>query len=124
MVTFLVSALWHGFYPVYYIMFFLAAILFEVAKDIFKARSLFGFIPATLRPILGNFFSFLAMNYLGTLMNAKTFERGGAFLAATWYFVPIGLFVILGVSRSIGLVQIAQKMDVDANKANSNSPSS
>jgi len=111
MITFLVSALWHGFYPFYYIMFFLAAILSEVAKDVFKARSLFGFIPGPMRHILGNFFSFLCMNYFGILITALTFERGGAFMAYTWYLVPIGLFVTLGLSRSLGLVRIAQKKD-------------
>ncbi len=65
--TFLVSAFWHGFYPFYYIMFFFAAILSEVAKDIFKARVLFGFIPAALRPVIANFFAMLCMNYFGIL---------------------------------------------------------
>jgi len=67
MATFIISAFWHGFYPFYYVMFFFAAILSEVAKDIFKARILFGFIPSALRPIIANFLSFLCMNYLGIL---------------------------------------------------------
>lgn len=111
MATFIVSAFWHGFYPFYYVMFFLAAILSEVAKDIFKARILFSFIPGFGRQILGNIFSMLCMNYFGILINALTFERGGAFMAATYYCVPISLFVILGLSRSLGLVRMAQKMD-------------
>lgn len=44
-IVFLVSAFWHGFYPFYYIMFFLAAILSEVTKDIFKSWILFQAIP-------------------------------------------------------------------------------
>ena len=107
MLTFLVSAFWHGFYPFYYIMFFLAAVLSEVAKDIFKARSLFSFIPGPLRHLLGNFFSLLCMNYLGILISALTFERGGAFMAYTCYLVPVGLFGVLAFSRSVGLVRIA-----------------
>lgn len=67
MATFIVSAFWHGFYPFYYVMFFLAAILSEVAKDIFKARILFRFIPSSLRPFIANFLSFLCMNYFGIL---------------------------------------------------------
>ena len=107
MITFLVSAFWHGFYPFYYIMFFLAAILSEVAKDVFKARILFSFIPGPLRGVLGTFFSMVCLNYFGILINALTFERGGAFMAATYYIVPIGLFGTLALSRSIGLVRIA-----------------
>lgn len=67
MVTFLVSAFWHGFYPFYYVMFFFAAILSEVAKDVFKARILFSFIPGFLRPIIANQLSMLSLNYFGIL---------------------------------------------------------
>ena len=109
--TFLVSAFWHGFYPFYYIMFFFAAILSEVAKDIYKARVIFGFIPAALRPLVGNFFAMLCMNYLGILQTALTFENGGRFMHATYGLVPVGLLIILTLSRSLGLVKIAQKMD-------------
>ena len=111
MITFLISAFWHGFYPFYYVMFFLAAILSEVAKDIFKARSLFSFIPGVLRHILANFLSMLCLNYFGILINALTFEHGGAFMSATNYLVPLGLFIVLGLSRSLGLVRMAQKME-------------
>ena len=40
-----VSAVWHGFYPYYYVMFFLCALLVELSKDIYRARILFSFIP-------------------------------------------------------------------------------
>jgi len=116
MITFLVSAFWHGFYPFYYIMFFLAAILSEVAKDVYKARSLFSFIPGALRGVLGTFFSMFCLNYFGILINALTFERGGAFMAATFYIVPLGLFGTLAFSRSVGLVRIAQKMEAASAK--------
>ena len=111
MVVFLVSAFWHGFYPFYYVMFFMAAVLVEVAKDIFKARSLFSFLPPIMRHILGNIFSMICMNYFGILICALTFERGGAFMAYTWYLVPVGLFATLTFSRSVGLVRIAQKLE-------------
>jgi len=67
MATFVVSAFWHGFYPFYYLMFFIAALLSEVAKDIYKARVFFRFIPAALRPIVANLISMVAMDYLGIL---------------------------------------------------------
>jgi hypothetical protein len=44
--TFIVSAFWHGFYPFYYVMFFVAAILGELTKDLYKSRIFFAFIPA------------------------------------------------------------------------------
>jgi lysophospholipid acyltransferase len=43
--TFIVSAFWHGFYPFYYVMFFLAAFFVELTKDVFRSRVLFKSIP-------------------------------------------------------------------------------
>ena len=54
----------------FYLMFFFAAIIVELAKDLFRARIVFSFIPAVLRPFIANFFTMLALNYLGTLHNA------------------------------------------------------
>ena len=52
MATFLVSAFWHGFYPFYYIVFFFAALLVEVSKDVYRSRVLFRFIPGPLGHII------------------------------------------------------------------------
>lgn len=124
MVTFLVSAFWHGFYPFYYVMFFFAGVLSEVSKDIFKARFMFSFIPEALRPVFGNIFAMLAMNYLGILQCALTFENGGRFLKATWALIPVGLILILGLSRSLGLVRMAQKLEAASKKPESISATS
>jgi len=111
MATFIVSAFWHGFYPFYYVMFFFAAILSEVAKDVFKAKSLFGFIPSALKPFVANFLSFVCMNYLGILQCALTFENGWRFITATYGLVPVSLLILLALSRSLGLVRFAQKLE-------------
>ena len=116
MVTFLVSAFWHGFYPFYYVMFFFAGVLSEVAKDIFKARVLFSFIPAPLRPFVANFFSMLCLNYMGILHCGLTFERGGNFMRSTYALVPVGLIVFLAVSRSMGMVKMAQRLEAKSAK--------
>lgn len=107
MTTFIVSAFWHGFYPFYYVMFFFAAVLSEVAKDVFKARALFSFIPPVMRPVIGNFFSMLCLNYFGILQTALTFERGGFFMSATYSCIPIGIIVCLAASRTLNIVKIA-----------------
>ena len=111
MTTFIVSAFWHGFQPMFYLMFFFAAIIVEVAKDLFKARAVFSFIPAWLRPLIANFLSMLALNYLGTLHNAKSFQNGFLFCGATYYFIFIGSIVILVGSRTLGLVKYAQALE-------------
>ena len=111
MMTFLVSAFWHGFYPFYYVMFFFAGVLSEVSKDVYKSRRLFSFIPVAFRPFLAHFASMLCMNYFGILQSALTFERGFAFMGATWAIVPVSLVCFLTYSRTTGLVRKAQKLE-------------
>jgi len=43
-ITFTVSAVWHGLYPFYYVMFFFCSLIVELSKEIFRSRSLFSFI--------------------------------------------------------------------------------
>ena len=50
--TFIVSAFWHGFYPFYYVMFFFCAIFNELAKEIFKSKFYFRWIPSPLSKII------------------------------------------------------------------------
>lgn len=52
MAVFIVSAFWHGFYPFYYVMFFFCAFLGELAKDVYRSRIYFSFIPHPLSSIL------------------------------------------------------------------------
>ncbi len=50
--TFIISAFWHGFYPLYYVMFFFAAFLTELSKELYRSRRLFKAIPYPLNSIL------------------------------------------------------------------------
>jgi D-alanyl-lipoteichoic acid acyltransferase DltB (MBOAT superfamily) len=54
MLTFMVSAVWHGFYPFYYIMFGFCAVFVQVAKDLYRSRIVFSPIPENIRGILSN----------------------------------------------------------------------
>ena len=111
MTTFIVSAFWHGFRPFFYIMFFFAAILVEISKDLYKAGAVFSFIPKPVRYLLSNFLTMLVMNYFGVLHNAKDWDKGSVFCGGTYYFVFIGLIVTLTATRSLGLVKYAQKLE-------------
>ena len=110
MLVFLTSAFWHGFYPFYYIMFFLAAILSECTKDVYKSWVFFQAIPKRVRYVCAHIISMSCMNYLGILIGALTFENGGRFMAATYYLIPAVLFVFLGFSRTFNLVGRASKV--------------
>ena len=112
MSTFIVSAFWHGFYPFYYVMFFFAAIMNEVAKDLFKARYLFSrVIPEPLQWIVANQVTMVSLNYLGCMFNALTFTNGTKFGSATYYWAFVSSVVILAASRTLGLVKFAQKLE-------------
>ena len=106
-----VSAIWHGFYPYYYYMFFLCALLVEVSKDIYRARILLSFIPEPLRHPLGNFFTMLALNYMGTSFGLLSFEKGGNLAKGTNYVVLIAVVSILVLIKSLGLVKYAKNME-------------
>jgi len=91
----MVSAIWHGFYPFYYIMFGLCAVFVQVAKEIYRTKIIFDFIPHNLRGIIENFLSMLVCNYLGICFCCLTIENGFMFLKSTNYFIPIILLTLL-----------------------------
>lgn len=107
LLTFLVSGFWHGFYPFYYIMFFFCALLGEVAKDIYRSRILFEFIPGPVKTILGNFLSMLCMNYLGCIFMLLTFERGFRFTNSIYNCIYILVLTSFVVLRFSGIVKYA-----------------
>ena len=110
MTTFTVSALWHGFYAFYHIMFFFTALLQELSKDVYRARILFNFIPHAMRGPLIYFISYLLLDYLGVCVNALSFENGAKFTGNTYYFVFIIIVVGFIVFRAF-LVPYARKLE-------------
>lgn len=114
MTVFIVSAFWHGFYPFYYVMFFFAAIMGEVAKDVYRSRYLFRFIPYPLSHILANVLTLTTLNYLGTSFCLLTFEKAFAFSSAMHHFVFIYILVFFVIFRYGGIPQIAAKMEKKA----------
>ena len=83
----------------------------ELAKELYRARAVFGFIPEPIRPILANFLTMLVMNYLGTSFCNLTFERGGNFARGTYYMVTVALITLPFLCKAIGLSKIAKSME-------------
>jgi predicted alpha-1,6-mannanase (GH76 family) len=54
-------------------------------------------------------FAMLAMNYLGTMQCAFTWENGSKFIYNTYFCAPAVIFAALVYTRSTGLVKRAQK---------------
>ena len=107
----MVSAFWHGFYFAYYIAFFFSALICEVAKDLFKARSLFNFVPKPFRWILANQMTMFALDYHFVTINALTFDNILNFFNATYWFGVILPFVALGITRGLGLAKFARNFE-------------
>ena len=108
-VTFMLSAIWHGLYPFYYVMFFFCAIIVELSKEIFRSRSLFTFLPPLVSHILCNCLTMICCNYLGSALTMLTFERGGNFMRGTKGLPFIVLLVSLFLWKALGITKMAQK---------------
>jgi lysophospholipid acyltransferase len=104
--TFMVSAFWHGFYPFYYIMFFVTGLLVELSKDIYRARILFEWVP--FPGVVCNFLTLLCCNYLGVCFNNLTFEKAGRFASATNYAIYIIVIVGLILAKGFNIVKMAK----------------
>jgi len=113
MSTFVVSAFWHGFYPSYYFMFVMAAVLQEINKDFYRSWALWHkmlpFQPA--RYFLAYFYNMMCMNFFGILFGALTKKNSLFFLGTTYYFIPIMLLVTLVGSRALNIVAIGKKIE-------------
>lgn len=108
LITFSISAMWHGLYPFYYIMFFFCALIVELSKEVFRSRALFASLPPTVRHILANQLTMLFLNYLGTSFSMLTFERGYIFGRATHFFGFIGIFLGVFLWKALGITKMAQ----------------
>ena len=109
--VFITSAFWHGFYPFYYVMFFFSAILSELAKDIYRSRILFRWIPYPLNCILASFLSMLMMNFMGISFMLLTMEKGWRFSSSVYHFVYIVIVVLFVIFRFGGVTRKAAKLE-------------
>lgn len=109
--VFITSAFWHGFYPFYYVMFFFSAILSELAKDIYRSRILFRWIPYPLNSILASFLSMLMMNFMGISFMLLTLEKGWRFSSSVYHFVYIVIVVLFVIFRFGGVTRKAAKLE-------------
>jgi len=74
--TYMISAFWHGFYPLYYVNFLFVAIATFAHKDIYSMWILFRPIPRPIRIGLCVFLNQCTVNYLGVMQTALTIENG------------------------------------------------
>ena len=110
MITFMISAFWHGFYPFYYITFSFVILASFAHKDVYGMRILFRSIPSQIRTASCIFLTQTNLSYGLALMNARTFENGFRFMSSTYYIGFIALGSVLLMSRGpCGLLRLAKK---------------
>lgn len=123
-IVFFISALWHGFYPFYYVMFFYSGMFVEVAKDLYRMRILFRWIPEPLDFWLPWALNMTVLNYLGVSFCQLTLDKGMHFARGNYYWLWISLPTTLLFIKFSGLVSYAKKLEIkekeskDAKKSN------
>ena len=91
LVTFMVSAFWHGFEAGYYIFFYYVHVLLTVSRWIYKRKEVFSFMPPLLRHILCNFLSIFCIHYMGCVFVMRRLGSGWEFMKHTYF---IGLWPV------------------------------
>jgi len=107
--TNLVSAFWHGFYPVYYNTFFFLAIVSEIGKDVFRLKHLFTFIPSSINPVLRNLLVMTSLNYLCSGMGILEMKKAYAYYKMYYFYWHIVLIVSFIGLRFFLLPKFKQK---------------
>lgn len=93
--TFFVSALWHGFYPSYYLGFFIANISTQLEKICFKNKNL-GFVPII-------FFSMI-LDYAGVVFKCIDVKELWKVMKNTWtvfLFYVVMYFVLMNYPKKM-----------------------
>ena len=99
--TFLISAWWHGFHPFYTVLFFAHALLNTVNKEVYRARAFFTGVP--FPGVIANLFNCFFMSFNMIAFTLLTRERCVNFTLATygihWILPPITLvlFKVFGL---------------------------
>jgi lysophospholipid acyltransferase len=108
-VTFMLSALWHGLYPGYYMTFFQMFLQQQVNRFIFRARDKFSFIPSPVRTFLGALICTCGLNYSCVMFQMLDFGKAVTFGHNMYHCGTIILLVLFIFFTVTGWGQKAKK---------------
>ena len=117
MTIYVISAFWHGWYPMYYMGFLIGAITTVLHRDAYMCWYLFRNVPRPLKYGISWIFTQFAVNYGGLALTGLTLENGMIMLSYTYYAQLVILAVMILVFRVFGLVSISRKMERKAKEA-------
>ena len=110
--TFMVSALWHGVYPMYFFCFFYIFALQELSKDLFKAgdkiAKVWPFNYSQVRYFSAYFVTSLNCSFFCLMWRLRSPQNVWQFWQTTLAIPVVGVFALLLLSRSTGFSK-AQK---------------
>ena len=118
--TFMVSALWHGIYPMYFACFFYIYLCSEISKDFFKAGDKF----TKVWPLCYELVRYICA-YVGTGLNCAFFclmwrlrdpKRVNQFGSSIYWHPPILLITCLVLSRLTGFAKTPRPSPKDQTK--------
>lgn len=121
LLTFLVSAIWHGFYPVYYVFFFeyymieQIATYFEEEYDLFNKIEKWSFIPKLAYRI----FIMSVVNYFGLAFSILTLRANWNYYKA-FHFVPLLSLFVSWVYTKIAKKSKRKNRNVETNEKKEN----
>ncbi|KAI8926876.1 MBOAT, membrane-bound O-acyltransferase family-domain-containing protein [Entophlyctis helioformis] len=103
-VTFIVSAIWHGWYPGYYLTFITGALFTYTGRQVRRAVRPWVLLDTTgQRKIVYDWLtwatSLFAVNYLVAPFIVLSAQDGLQIWSATWYAGHVGMVVLLAVAR-------------------------
>lgn len=101
LITFMVSAFWHGFYPVYYVFFFLFYIIEQICSILEEDYNLFKSIENknVVTKYLFSFFTMSFHNYLGIAFALLDLDKAWVFAKNTYFLHPVMIFGIYFLVR-------------------------
>lgn len=95
--TYMISAFWHGFYPMYFFAFFLYSIFTEASKEIYSLCCKYSFMRSPPMLILIFFFTQIGVDYLGMLFDLLLFERVKLFMNQLYWIPLANVALLLGL---------------------------
>ena len=122
LITFMISALWHGFYPTYYIFFFVFFI-YQTANEKFDKAGLYNWVNSHPNPLIKIPFWLLAqylVNHLGTIIFNLKYEYFINFMISTKFLPFIIILILFVISLNIKVKKkdkkISEKNENEKNK--------
>jgi hypothetical protein len=109
------SAFWHGFYPIYYIMFFQLFLITESSREIYRRRHLYQRIPEKIRSLCNHIYVMCSMNQLGLGFVLLLVSRAITFWNATYWCWILSHLLIVVLARA-GLLPKPYKPSKDEQK--------